>query len=76
MQINFVRTYLCMCRTNANHYDLNRNFPDYFEEITAPQQPETTAVIDWIHRNQFVISANLHGGELVSNYPYDTYAGG
>ena len=65
-----------VCRYNANYYDLNRNFPDYFEEVTAPQQPETTAIINWIQKTQFVLSANFHGGALVANYPYDNYING
>ncbi|XP_038072913.1 carboxypeptidase D-like [Patiria miniata] len=59
-------------RANMNGYDLNRNFPDYFEPTIDPIQPETKAVVDWIYGNQFVLSANFHGGALVANFPYDT----
>lgn len=60
-------------RKNANNYDLNRNFPDqYYERKEGDEiQPETAAVINWIQSIPFVLSANLHGGGLVSNYPFD-----
>lgn len=60
-------------RANANYVDLNRNFPDQFgvTKENAVQQPETLAVMSWILSEPFVLSANLHGGTLVANYPYD-----
>ncbi|KAM4037774.1 carboxypeptidase M [Anomaloglossus baeobatrachus] len=58
-------------RTNKNGYDLNRNFPDAFEQNTDTIQPETQAVINWITNESFVLSANFHGGAMVASYPYD-----
>ncbi|KAJ8712882.1 hypothetical protein PYW08_008186 [Mythimna loreyi] len=60
-------------RTNAHDIDLNRNFPDQFGEIAENKvaEPETQAVMNWSLSEPFVLSANLHGGALVANYPYD-----
>ena len=59
-----------------NGFDLNRNFPGYFEENPAPLQPETKAIISWVKEKQFLVSANLHGGAFLVNYPYDNYKAG
>lgn len=69
-------------RFNARGIDLNRNFPvfpdDYdgtfFDEeplnLTG-RQIETQHVMKWSADNSFVLSANIHTGALVVNYPYD-----
>jgi len=62
-------------RANAKDMDLNRNFPDAFDSSHSPQrQKETQLVMDWAMTTQFVLSANMHGGALVANYPFDNYA--
>ena len=62
-------------RPNANKADLNRNFPDQFDEHSGDNiQPETQALINWIENTNFVLSANLHGGSVVASYPWDDSA--
>ena len=60
-------------RPNAHRVDLNRNFPDQYFKTSQnkKQEPETEAVMAWIKQYPFVLSANLHGGSLVANFPYD-----
>ena len=60
-------------RANFAGVDLNRNFPDRLGhgDSNKVQEPETMAVMAWIRNYPFVLSANLHGGSLVANYPYD-----
>lgn len=61
-------------RYNANDIDLNRNYPDPFG--TPPmfdQQRENTVMIDYLSNHRFKVSANLHGGDQVLNYPWDSF---
>ncbi|XP_053952079.1 carboxypeptidase D isoform X2 [Anastrepha ludens] len=60
-------------RGNAHNIDLNRNFPDQYgtDKFNAVTEPEVAAVMNWTLSIPFVLSANLHGGSLVANYPYD-----
>ena len=61
-------------RYNANFVDLNRNYPDPFgTEPLNSQQIENTAMIDYFNAHSFVLSANLHGGSEVMNYPWDSF---
>ena len=63
-------------RANANNHDLNRNFPDQFTGQTSRTEPEVEAIMKWSREYPFVLSANLHGGSLVANYPYDSNSEG
>ncbi|XP_078080466.1 carboxypeptidase N catalytic chain [Mustelus asterias] len=74
-------------RANARGVDLNRNFPDLHLTLQKQQrrnhhvslapnwqqqtEQETYAVIRWLQSYNFVLSANLHGGAVVANYPFD-----
>eukprot|EP00112_Aurelia_sp_Birch-Aquarium-sp1_P017416 Seg4035.2 transcript_id=Seg4035.2/GoldUCD/mRNA.D3Y31 product="Carboxypeptidase D" protein_id=Seg4035.2/GoldUCD/D3Y31 len=61
-------------RLNANGVDLNRNFPDqFFNSYSSNADPEleTKAVINWLKKYPFVLSASFHSGALVVSYPYD-----
>src|SRR5690554_2735803 len=63
-------------RYNANYIDLNRNFPGIKNNPHPDNnsyQRETLAFIDYATRNNFSVSANLHGGAEVLNYPWDSY---
>lgn len=74
-------------RANGRGVDLNRNFPDQYSfpgfpgeklqpafdynDASRDYEPEARAQMKWSHSRNFVLSANLHGGSVVANYPYD-----
>ncbi|MDX2177936.1 MAG: M14 family zinc carboxypeptidase [Candidatus Sumerlaeia bacterium] len=61
-------------RFNANGVDLNRDFPRWScsdPNSTAGRQAETAAVMSFFGARSTTLSANMHGGALVANYPYD-----
>ncbi len=61
-------------RYNANYTDLNRNFPDpWGTQPMSATQRENTAMMDYAQNHHFVMSANLHGGSEVVNFPWDSY---
>ena len=64
-------------RYNANWVDLNRNYPDP-QDGAHPDgnsyQVETNIFLGLADTVDFTISANMHGGVEVCNYPWDTWS--
>ncbi|MFW5706333.1 MAG: M14 family zinc carboxypeptidase [Bacteroidota bacterium] len=64
-------------RSNANGKDLNRNYPgphpDYPDPPIMPIQPETQLMMDFGAEHNFTMSANMHGGIELLNYPWDSW---
>lgn len=66
-------------RYNADGIDLNRNFPDMFEDPNNTpngRAKETQNMMGWVPDHFTVLGAMYHGGALVDNYPYDNTADG
>jgi hypothetical protein len=66
-------------RYNANGVDLNRDFPcPYTSPGDTPQgrEIETGVIMNWTGKNTFTLSANMHAGALVVNYPFDANSSG
>ena len=64
-------------RYNANWIDLNRNYPDPEDGPHPdgyPYQEETNIFLGIADTVNFTISANMHGGVEVCNYPWDTWS--
>jgi hypothetical protein len=55
--------------------EYNNHLMEYVKHLDHKIQPETESVMKMIMENPFVISANMHGGDLVANYPYDEAKG-
>ena len=62
-------------RYNANNVDLNRNFPEAgaLSKSTQNLEPETIAMMQFAKSRHFTLSANMHGGDEVLNYPWDSF---
>lgn len=59
-------------RGNLNGVDLNRNYPN---PVSNPgnTQPETQAMMNFVDTMGFVMSANMHGGIELVNFPFDSW---
>ncbi|XP_068161429.1 carboxypeptidase N catalytic chain [Antennarius striatus] len=62
--LNALMYYYEKTRGQNHHLPLPDNWQQQVE-------PETLAVIKWMQNYNFVLSANLHGGAVVANYPFD-----
>jgi hypothetical protein len=66
--------YFNSTRYNANHSDLNRNFPDPVagdHPDGMEWQPETVAMMDFMKQQRIILAANFHDGAEMVNYPWD-----
>lgn len=60
-------------RYNAHGVDLNRSFPTVTNPMLDYYEPEVKAMIDFANAHYFSISANLHSGSEILNYPWDSF---
>ncbi|XP_023333834.1 carboxypeptidase E isoform X2 [Eurytemora carolleeae] len=69
--------YSLKTRNNKNDLDLNRGFPDWanlgqeFETLSNCREPEVKAVMDWMRKNDFILSASFHDGCSMIIHPWD-----
>jgi hypothetical protein len=61
-------------RTTVNGTDLNRDFPDPSKgeaDDATGRARETRHMMEFLQEHRFILSANIHSGEEVVNYPWD-----
>ncbi len=66
--------YVRVQRENVHGVDLNRDFPDPYtspENTIEGRAAETAVIMNWSFASSFMLSANMHTGALVVNYPFD-----
>lgn len=69
--------FLTTAEGGSSGVDANRNFPSFSDGNHPdgnPWWPETEAMMALAENNTFVLSANIHDGAEVVNYPWDTVA--
>jgi hypothetical protein len=73
--LNGARRFLANPDGTSSGVDMNRNFPDPVlgdHPDGNPWWPETVAFTALAAQERFALSANLHGGAEVVNYPWDS----
>jgi len=60
-------------RSNINGVDLNRNYPNPVNDPWQDEQPETTVMRNFTDNINFIMSANMHGGIELVNFPFDSW---
>ncbi len=60
-------------RGNLNGVDLNRNYPNPVQNPEHDYQMETLAMVSLLNEYDFVLSANIHGGIELVNFPWDSW---
>jgi len=61
-------------RYNANEVDLNRNYPAPLldqPDDTTRREVENRYMMTYLQKHRFTMSANIHSGAEVVNYPWD-----
>ena len=61
-------------RLNLFNIDLNRDFPEATRgdaDDPTDREPETSYMMAFLKEKEFTMSANIHSGEEVVNYPWD-----
>ncbi len=61
-------------RNNANAIDLNRNYPAPIQDQpddTTGREVENRYMMTYLKKHRFTMSANIHSGAEVVNYPWD-----